>query len=183
MSVWEAAVIVGSLVGLLVAFAIYYSFVREQMFRLARYEYWADRFYSSAKPLVAHPATPPQVISLIESLNELISDRSAPMGLYQVYRKKIEGKREKTTSKSDGKVRNFFKDHPDMVRHANVVSNAGFLAASYSSMVGGSQARAVLADIFAEMELHDHEIGDAQDVRDVQHSPRSTSLVPLIMRK
>lgn len=183
MTLWGATPIIGSLIGVIVVFACYYSYVKAQSFRLARHEYWSDRFYSAAKPLVANPETPASIISLIEGLNDLMLKDMAPIGIYQVYQKKIEEGHQPASRTADEEFDSFFKKFPELVRKANVVSYAGMLAASYAGLAGGSYARAVLADVFAEMEMRHHEIGDAQDVRAANNAQRGTSLVPLIMRR
>jgi hypothetical protein len=165
-------------------FGTYYAFVQAELFRLARYEYWADRFYSAAKRLVANPETPSDIVSLVEDLSELLTTKRAPMGVYQIFKKKIGAQRKRGEGdKSEGKYREFFQKHPDLASCTGVVMHAGLLAASYVTWVGGPQARAVLADVFAEMELRGHEIADAKDVRAASSHQRPSGLVPLIMRR
>lgn len=184
MTISEAMYVISLPIAMIFVISVYYVYVKAQLFRLARYEYWADRFYAAAKPLVAHSETPDSVVSLIESLNDLITNKSAPMGIYQVYEKKLLSKQEETKSKSSAspKFQDFFKKYPEMLGRAETVTHAGMLAACYVSLVGSSNARAVLADVFSEMQLQNSEIGDANDVLAANSSRKGSGLVPLIMR-
>ena len=175
-----------ALLGVLIVVALYYGFAKEQIFRLSRYEYWSDRFYSAAKPLVTNPETPPSLISTIETLNEVISERWAPLSVERVFRKKIqEGgwKQSPSATPADEKTKEFFTRFPELLHKAQVVSHAGLMAAGYAHWMGGVQARAILADTFAEMELRQDEISDVADVRNVKTVDRGPSLVPLVIRR
>jgi hypothetical protein len=180
MSLWQAACVV---IGLVLCLACYYAFIKVEVFRLSRYEYWADRFYSAAKPLVANPETPSSVVSLIESLNNIIVNKNAPFGIADVFRRRIEVGLEQSGDDPSEKYETFFKKFPDLLHNANVISRAGLIAASYVRSIGGVQARAILADLFSEMDLRQREIGDVADVREVSTIHRGPSLVPLIIRR
>ncbi|MDF3813965.1 MULTISPECIES: hypothetical protein [Rhodopseudomonas] len=176
--------IVGIFSCMLIVLGAYYAFAKSELYRLARYEYWSDRFYSSAKPLVANSDTPSNIISLIEGLNVLIAQKDAPIGIISVFKRKLQNKRPARSSQVvDEKFAAFFKTYPDLVRHAAIASHAGLLAASYVSWVAGAQARAILADVFSEMEFEERDIGDAADVREIQAVHRGPRLVPLIIRR
>jgi hypothetical protein len=179
--IWLGACI---FVGVVLSLACYYAFMKAELFRLARYEHWADRFYSAAKPLVANPETPPEVITLIESLNNLITEKNAPFGIASVYQRRLEEglDRSKEGNPSEG-FGAFFKKFPDLLHNAHVISRAGLLAPSYIRQIGGLQARAILADLFSEMEMRHAEISDVADVRKVSTINRGPSLVPLIIRR
>lgn len=163
-------------------FICYYAFAKIELFRLERYEYWSDRFYAAAKPLVAHPDTPSSTILMIESLNDLITYSDAPIGIDRVFRRKLGSKTSAKTDPNEAFV-NFFSKYPDLARHAETVSHAGLLAASYVSFIGGERARAILADVFSEMQLQPYEISDAEDVREIQAIHRGAYLVPSIIRR
>jgi hypothetical protein len=178
--VWIASAAVGIGIGC----AIYYAFVKAELFRLSRYEYWSDRFYAAAKPLVANPETPQSIVSLIESLSKLITKKSAPIGIAEVFRDKIESASKRSeAAAADEQFHAFFKKFPHLTHNAEVVSHAGLLAASYVHWAGGAQARAILADTFSEMELRNREIGDVADVRKVERINRGPSLVPMIIMR
>ncbi|MBR0868351.1 hypothetical protein ACVIWV_007427 [Bradyrhizobium diazoefficiens] len=180
MLVWFAT----AAAAIVICSAIYYVFAREQLFRLERYEYWSDRFFAAAKPLVSNPETPESLISLIGDFNNLITDERAPVGVVNVFRAKLERKDKKKSEYSpDPSFRAFFEKFPDLLHNAGVVSHAGLLAASYAHWVMGVQARAILADTFAEMELRRNEISDTADVKDMTRAYRGPSLVPLIIRR
>ncbi len=183
MTISEAMYVIAVPVAALAGVSIYYAYAKAQLFRLARYEYWSDRFYTAAKPLIAHSETPEPVVSLIESLNDLITYKKAPLGIAHVYEKKLSEKPQpKSKRESSPKFQEFFKKNPEMFARAETVTHAGMLAASYASLIGGAQARAVLADIFSEMQLQNAEIGNASDVLAASANRRGSGLVPLIMR-
>lgn len=180
MSIWLAASIVLGAVFL----ACYYAYMKAELFRLARYEYWADRFYANAKPLVANPETPQEIISLVESLNALMLEKNAPFGIASVFRRRLESGF--SPAKGDGpseEYRSFFKKFPDLLNSAQAVSRIGLLAPTYVRQIGGVQARAILVDLFTEMDLSHREISDVADVRKVSTVNRGPSFVPLIMRR
>ncbi|MCP2207742.1 hypothetical protein [Bradyrhizobium diazoefficiens] len=180
MLVWFAA----AAAAIVICAAIYYVFAREQLFRLERQEYWADRFYAAAKPLVANPETPESLISLIEDFNGLLTNKRAPVGIVNVFRAKLERKDKKKSEFSPNpSFRAFFEKFPDLLHNAGVLSHSGLLAASYAHWVMGVQARAILADTFAEMELRQNEISDIADLKDMTRVYRGPSLVPLIIRR
>src|SRR3954454_6196585 len=111
-------------VGLFIVCSAYYAFAKAQLFRLSRHEYWADRFYAAAKPLVANPETPSSLIVMVEGLNDLITSKSAPIGIASVFRKKIlAGRDKKSEERRDEKSRAFFKQYPKLVRDAHVMSH------------------------------------------------------------
>lgn len=184
MSIWHALLVIGALLAIIVVAAGYYAYVKAQLFRLSRYEYWADKFYAASKPLVSNPETPDDVISLIESLNELITERSAPTGVYKVFQSKLEKPRVREgDARPNEKFRAFFNKHPDLMTNAEVVMHAGLLASSYASILCGSQARAVLADVFSEMQTRKFELGSVEDIRKVSAKVhRGAGLVPLMIR-
>jgi hypothetical protein len=182
MTLWLAALII---VFALLALLVYHAYLQVELFRLSRYEHWSDRFYSAAKPLVANPETPAEIIALIEVLNEVMTDKSAPFGIARVFTRKIEeglparSKAEGTTSA----YREFFKKNPELLDNAQTVTRAGLLAPTYIRQLSGAQARAILADLFCEMDLRHNEIGDVADVRSVININRGPSLVPHIIRR
>jgi hypothetical protein len=89
MTIGQVSPYLGILACLIATTAIYLAYVNAQLFRLQRFEYWADQFYAAAKPLVANPDTPPVIISLIEGLNDIVPDSVAPIGIYKTYVKSL----------------------------------------------------------------------------------------------
>jgi len=181
MSLWQVALI---LVGFVIVAAVYYAYMQAELFRLRRYEHWSDRFYSAAKPLVANPETPSSIIELIESLNGLMTARNAPFGIADVFKRRVEvGYSEAKDEKPSEEYRSFFKKYPELLDKAQAVSRIGLLAPTYIRQVGGPQARAILADLFTQMDLRHQEVGDVSDVREAIVVNRGPSLVPLITRR
>ncbi|MBR1142293.1 hypothetical protein [Bradyrhizobium sp. AUGA SZCCT0431] len=182
MTLWlGASIIAASFVVML----FYRAYMHADLLRLARYEHWSDRFYSAAKPLVANPETPANIISLVESLNDLMTYKDAPFGIARVFARRLEKGLpvRKDAEGAPEDYKSFFKKYPELLDNAQAVTKAGLLAPTYVRLVGGTQARAVLADLFCEMDLRHNEIGDAFDVRSVSKINRGPSLVPHIIRR
>jgi hypothetical protein len=168
------------LVVIVIAAAVYISFVRGELVRIARHEYWSDRFYTAAKGLVEDPNTPGSLIDAIGSVNALLNKWIVPTALYSIYSKYITGD-EKRADQSDPEVGKFCENSPERARKIQEVLHSGLLAMTYASWVNGAQARSVLADFFS--------LGlpgvEWKGIRDTQKSveKHAGSLVPLISSK
>ena len=182
MSLSEALLVICPIAGISIVIAVYSSYMKAQLFRLARYEEWSDRFYSAAKPLIQNPETPDQIIGLIGNLNDLITERVAPLAMYRVFLGHITQQPDREEKKSDPKLKAFFGKHPKLASNVEGVAHAGLLAASYTSIMGGVHARAVLADALFDMDTQVFAAAATQDVRAVSENAanRRSSLVPII---
>jgi hypothetical protein len=183
MSIWEALPILGLLLAVIAVIFGYFAFARAELFRLRRHEYWADRFFNAAKPLVAHPETPKEVIETISSINDLLADRFTPMAIQRVYEKKFaEVQRSNSGSEPDSN-HSFYERFPELTRAYARAMRAGMLAGAYASWVGGIHARALLAEAFAsQLMVGDEERVEASDVRAMASVPR-TGFVPNFIRR
>jgi len=183
MTLSESLPIIFAILGGIALAAAYIAYIKAQVFRLRRYEHWADKFFAAAKPLVANSETPDDVIDLIDSLNGLIVDRNAPFGIYNVFLKKLEqnNNNRSRVSEPDEKFSNFLKKNSDLVTNIECIVHAGLMACAYTSLISGTQARAVLADVFSEMNTKNFAIEGVRAVTERVH--RSSGLVPLFSRR
>jgi len=183
MTIWQALYVIVPIAMVLAVLGIYYAYCSAQLFRLRRYEYWSDKFYAAAKPIVQCADAPKVVIHLIESLNEIIRSRMAPTAVTEVFRSNIESPQsdQDLQPKRDEEFVAFCERNPELMANLETVVHAGLLAASYASILGGSQARAILADAFSEMQTRRFKLRDVLDVQEVaEKAHRSGGLVPLI---
>jgi hypothetical protein len=160
---------------------IWISYTRADLIRIARHEYWSDRFYSAAKSLVENPDTPEGLISLIETINKMLDKWIVPTMLHSIYKKDLLREGERVIPPLDPNLDEFFEKSADNRRKVQEVAHAGLLAMTYASLIGGTQARSVLADVFGLglPFLEWRGIRDAE--RRVERS--AGSLVPIISSK
>jgi hypothetical protein len=127
---------------------IWITYLRADLLRIARHEYWSDRFYSAATVLVENPETPEPIISLIESMNKLLSKWIVPTVLYSTYLKDLTSDQQRVVPPPDETFDAFLEKNVDNRRKVQEVAHAGLLAMTYASLINGIQARSVLADVF-----------------------------------
>lgn len=183
MTISEALVIIGPAAAIFVSAAIYRAYLNAQLFRLARYEEWADRFYAAAKPVIQNQDTPTQIVSLLEQLNDLITDRLSPTALVRVYTKILtRASKTEEDKKSDDQLIGYFEKHPQMASNVAAATRAGLLAASYASILNGIQARALIADLWTDLDTKKFAVRAPSDVRAVTESAHhhGAGRVPLI---
>jgi hypothetical protein len=162
MTILEASLLLAATT-LVASFIAYYFYARAQLRRLAHYKYWSDRFFASAKRLVDEPATPERVIALVDDINDLITEPNAAIGLYKVYANKLKNppaQRAKLSAQEHEEFEKFFAQRPDLVDALEQVVHSGLLALTYTSVIWGVPARAVLAEAFGQdskssLALHD----------------------------
>jgi hypothetical protein len=127
---------------------IWIAYLRADLLRIARHEYWSDRFYSAAKVLVENPETPEPIVSLIESMNKLVNKWIVPTLLHSTYLKDLKSDQQRVIPPPDETLDAFLEKSADNRRKVQEVAHAGLLAMTYASLVSGTQARSVLADVF-----------------------------------
>ena len=157
--------------------AFYIGWAIADAIRIARYEYWSDRFFSSAKVLVENPDTPDRTINLITSMNEMLNKRGVTHAVYSIYQDVLLGN-DKFGASQDSSVREFLQKRPEAMPHVDNVMHSGLLAMTYANLVFGEKARAVLADVFALGSM----VAEWQGIKKVEERVRvrSASLVPLV---
>jgi hypothetical protein len=184
MTIANALIVMGVICLPVAVIGIWYAYARAQIFRLQRYDYWTTHFYAAAKLLVEHDETPLSLISLIDDLNEMISDPKTAIGIRDVFRKRLTSEKNNAVkgqkSKEDTELLVFLKNNPELKNAADTVMLAGLMAATYASRFG-DPARSILADVFTEQRTKPFESDTTQDVHAIQARVlRGGSLVPLI---
>ena len=156
---------------------LYVGWVVADAIRIARYEYWSDRFFSSARALIENPDTPDRTVTLISSISEMINKRGVTRAVYSTYLDVLLGN-DKVSATPDGSVREFLQKQPDAMPHVDNVMHSGLLAMTYGNLIFGEKARAVLADVFALGSM----MTEWQGIKKVEERVRvrGGALVPLV---
>lgn len=153
---------------------LYTRWAKQDLRRLARYEHWTDRFFAAAKPLVSDPDTPPDVLDLLATVNDVITAKPASRLLYYTLKKQLLCPR---AASVDRPFEAFFAQRPELSEPFGDACYAGLMAITYLDRRWGERSRALLAELAEGKRRTAAIVQEVREVSDRFHA-RHGSLQP-----
>jgi len=178
MSTETALVVVILLFSFAATVLLYRSHAQAELNRIARYEFWTDKFYDRSKALVSDADTPAIMIEIIRGLNAAITEKRAARALFTVLSRRRN--RVAPPKMIDGEVLKFMATRPELAENFNDMIYANMMAVSYLDSRWGVAARALLADLLEGKENKAANLSsDAREVaREVLEHRHCDALLP-----
>ncbi len=122
-----------------------YSRAKMGLYRLHKYEFYAQKFFGAARSLTDTSETPDSVVEVLEFLNECIVNEPLARGFFETYERVAVANASKSPSSSPD-VQEFVHKRPELEKVLAEALESGVLAMTFLNDEWGVRGRALFAE-------------------------------------
>jgi hypothetical protein len=161
MTIWIEILVGLAFVALFVALTIVIAINETK--RLHSYREWSDKFFNLSSKMLDYDL-PAEWISLIDSLNNAITSKTAAYGLYRSYLEMAKVTPKKNSDPLPADEIKFMEANPEAADIFVAMARAGFLAITFSSPLGTS-VRSLMAEAWVRRENSSTAVREVEKAR------------------